>query len=360
MIALQAGCNEDPQDGSVLSLSGSVFSANAVNNTDPSSNNKDHTSSGSLPPSAIAGIVIGCVFLFVLALALLTIHFRREKTQDAWDRAKYYSGAPPGSFGSSNYHGQSGSSHNMSHAYRRYYTGNAFSEKQQPTQTSAGEYYDNLQSQFRLGKQHPKYFDKSESSGSSTTYAAADSQAAQRTTSRSRSNGNHSPIRTPSPRLSRPPERRSNTPDSFAVQQYLQAAEDSARLAEEQQRQQHLQQQALQQPPSALEQPKSRGGFASKIPSLALPSLSKLRSKKGHHISQISPPLSINPGMQQAYEMQISGPIKREDTRFHDRPLGERVVYATERPPSPPRPQEVYYDGYVEVPLRSGKSTLYG
>lgn len=310
--------------------------------TDPNAHSKDSDSSGSLPPSAIAGIAIGVVLVFLLALALLVIHFRREQTRDAWDHAQYYPShlGPPGSY---SYRGTGGT---MSQAHRRYY-GHAFSEKPTPAAGSSGEYYDRMEAGFSRGRKiNSNGSEKSESHGSSTTMHLHEGQLGRRGVSRS--DGHPTPARTPSPRVPAAKIRRSNTPDSFAIQQYLQAAEDSAKLVR----------QPLPRSEPVAESSKSRSSLASKLPSLAMPSFSKFRPKKTNK-PRISLPISTSVAAQQEYEMQISGPVNRQDTRFHDHPIGERVIYATERPPSP-RPQEVYYDGYVEVPLRSGKSTLYG
>lgn len=234
----------------------------------------------------------------------------------------------------------------MSQAYRRYYTGNAFSEKA-PTYSTSGDYYDRMEAQLRARQFNPgSDFKSQQSGGSSTTATGHDTNHA--LTSR-RSEGALTPVRTPSPA---PPhihrERRSNTPDSFAVRQYLQAAEDAARLAPN----------PIQHPPPVSEA-EYRSRKSTRLPSFSLPSLSKLRIPKKEKPPRVSIQSATPIDGQQSYEMQISQPMNREDVRFHDRPIGERVVLATERPPSP-REQEVYYDGYVEVPLRSGKSTLYG
>ena len=70
------------------------------------------------------------------------------------------------------------------------------------------------------------------------------------------------------------------------------------------------------------------------------------------------------PANNETFEMEISVPANREDVRFQDRPIGDRIVYAPNPVPPTlqvgPREQHVWYDGYYEVPIRSGKSTLYG
>lgn len=135
MIALQAGCQQDPQDGSTLNLSGSVFTTSAVNMTS-SKTKDDQDKGGSLPPSAIAGIVVGIVLIFLAAICLFAVHWRREKTRDAWDDSRYFDNyaTTPGLYGSQG-------AVELSKAQRRYFTGTAFGEKESPF-TSSGEYYD--------------------------------------------------------------------------------------------------------------------------------------------------------------------------------------------------------------------------
>ncbi|GAB0136592.1 hypothetical protein EsDP_00004889 [Epichloe bromicola] len=338
--ALEVGCWQDPSDGNVLALSGSLFSTAAVNMTTSKEGSND-SSSGSLSPSAVAGIVIGVVVVFVLALALFFLHFRRERARDAAHCHLNCLG-PPGWYP---YRGPD--SANMSQAYRRYY-GIAFGDKKSAAAAgSAGEYYDQMETQFRINRYDPYDNGKAGSRLSSTTVNAPDESVGRR--GFPRSGGRSTPPRTPSP----PPlQRRSNTPDSFAIQQYLHAAEESAKLAKEHPR-----------PPEPVAEPsRARGGIASKFPSFSIPSLSKLRLNRIRTRNpRISLPISTSVAARKEYEMQISGPVNRKDTRFHDRSMGDRIVHAHEQPPSPgPRPQEVVYDGYIEVPLRSGKSTLYG
>ncbi|KID82638.1 hypothetical protein MGU_10050 [Metarhizium guizhouense ARSEF 977] len=339
--ALQVGCKQQPQDGSLLGISGTVFSTSAINMTDPNAKPKDDGSSESLSPSAIAGIVIAVILIFLVALALLIVYFRREQARDAWDFCNYYPShrGPPGSYA---YHGPENSA--MSQAYRRYYTGNAFSEKPQAAAGSAGEYYDRMEAQYQHSRNDGE---KSESHGSSTTMNVHDAHLGHRGASLSRSEGYPTPARTPSPRVPPAKIRRSNSPDSFAIQQYLQAAEDCENLARNH-----------SGPPGAPSN--TRSSLASKFSFLSISSFSsKFRPKKTNRHLRISLPISTSVAARQEYEMQISGPVRRQDTRFYDQPIGSRVIYTAEPAPNI-RPQEIYYDGYLEVPLRSGKSTLYG
>ncbi|GJN85945.1 hypothetical protein PLIIFM63780_009521 [Purpureocillium lilacinum] len=338
MIALQAGCQQDPQDGSTLNLSGSVFTTSAVNMTS-SKTNDDQDKGGSLPPSAIAGIVVGIVLIFLAAICLFAVHWRREKTRDAWDDSRYFDNyaTTPGLYGSQG-------AVELSKAQRRYFTGTAFGEKESPF-TSSGEYYDYVAAETsgRCGSAAagPRAAHRGRSSAL-PTHAAYNPNTVSRNSNQSTTG--HHPLAPPA--VHRPS--RSNTPDSFAVQAYLNAAQDSANLV-------------AQQQPIPTAEPKPRSSRISKIPSLALASLPKLRVPKRHSPPKASGETLTPGGVHRGHEMHISRPVSDEDPRFLDRPIGGPVVTARERPPHLLPPESIgRADPYMEVPLRSGKSTLYG
>ncbi|KAI5924157.1 hypothetical protein F4810DRAFT_665957 [Camillea tinctor] len=82
IIALQAGCQQKPQPGTLLGLSGSLFTSSLVNITDPpvqqtSDDNKDD--SGVMTTGAIAGIAIGAALLFIGGTALFWVYHRKQK-----------------------------------------------------------------------------------------------------------------------------------------------------------------------------------------------------------------------------------------------------------------------------------------
>ncbi|POR37062.1 Uncharacterized protein TPAR_02740 [Tolypocladium paradoxum] len=338
MTALGAGCKQDPEDGHVLSISGSVFSTNAINITDPPADSRDNQGGG-LPPSAIAGIVIGVVLVFLAAAALFTVHWRREKTFDKWDHDQYFGShsAPPGSYLP---HGDS----KMSQAYRRYYTGNAFSYKAAPPYTTSGDYYDRLEAEIQASGVSYASDPRSRNRRPASEIPLHQAYKPQ-TVSLAASQASPGPPPTP-PAAAHKPER-TNTPDSFAIQAYLTAAEDSARLA-------------AQAPPPATE-PKPRVRRVPRIPSMTLPSLSKLLVPKKYRHVKSSQETMTPGGVHRGHEMDISDPVMSQDARFHVRPIDGLAATAGERPPSPKQQDIIYYnDEYIEVPLRSGKSTLYG
>ncbi|GJN75273.1 hypothetical protein PLICBS_009370 [Purpureocillium lilacinum] len=342
MTALEAGCKQDPAEGSILGISGSVFSTTAINITDPTAKSKDDGGNG-LSPSAIAGIVVGVVLVFLAAAALFTVHWRRERTLDDWDR-RYYGSS---STSPATYRSQSGGLF-MSNAQRRYFTGNAFGDKTAPPYTNSGDYYDQVEAEMqasRLANVSDPRFYKQASSSALPAHHAYRSPLASRVTSQT---SQASQARPPSPPAPIHKPDRTSTPDSFAVQQYLNAAEDSARLA-------------TKSPPPAPQQ-ETRVSRSSIIPSIHLPPLPKLRIPKLRKSTTTNMPETVTPGgFHRGHEMQISQPVRQGEQRFHDRPLGGPVITATDRPDTVQQDIMYYDEGdYREVPLRSGKSTLYG
>ncbi|PNY23870.1 Uncharacterized protein TCAP_06187 [Tolypocladium capitatum] len=340
MTALEVGCEQYPEDGNVLGITGSLFSTNAINITDPSAHNQGNQGGG-LSPGAVAGISVGVVFVFLAAAALFTVHWRREKALDERDHARC-----------SGSHSTSPGSHlaradtKPSQAYRRYFTGNAFNDKSAPQYASSGDYYDHAKAGVRpSGMNHasdPHSWNRT-SCSDMPTHHAYKPQTVSRATSLA------SPGRPPSPpsAVHKPGRTGAYAPDSFAVQAYLAAAEGSARLA-------------AQAPPPAPE-PKPRASRIPGIPSVTLPSLPKLRIPKRYKSAKTSRETPTTGGVRRGHEMDISGPVMSPDMGFRDGPAAGPSAAARERPPSPRQQDIIYYDDeYIEVPLRSGKSTLYG
>ncbi|KAG5926026.1 hypothetical protein E4U42_003737 [Claviceps africana] len=360
LTALETGCRQAPVDGDVLALSGSVFSTTAVNMT--MSKDSDSTpSSGTLSPSAIAAIVIGVILLFVVALALLFIHFRRESSLDAWERVRLEDSSRRTR--SYLYPGVSGV---MANPYQRYY-GTAFpGQRSVAAVGTAGEYYDEMEKKFKITKYNPYEAKKSPSHASSATTKVDDDsfslprdgdqkqqQEQQQNQDQDQDVITRSEVPSTPPRIPHlpHPQDRFSTTDSFILQQYLDAAEESAKLAAQKPR-----------PPEPVAEPPSRpkGGIANRFPHLTLPSLSKLRAKRPRNL-HISLPIATSAAAQREYEMHMSAPASRDQIRSQDRSLFSRIMYGNPRARSSgSRPQEIIYDGYIEVPLRSGKGDLYG
>lgn len=99
LVALQAGCEQQPAPGVLLGLSGEIFSEQPLNITSAASNSTTVTKSDDreeLSAAAIAGIAIGATALFVIAIILFTVYWCRQKRYDREDQriadhASFYS-----------------------------------------------------------------------------------------------------------------------------------------------------------------------------------------------------------------------------------------------------------------------------
>ncbi|PFH57793.1 hypothetical protein XA68_14557 [Ophiocordyceps unilateralis] len=264
---------------------------------------------GGLPPATIAGIVVGVVLIFALAALLFLVYYRREQAMDELDdEASTDAGHSTcktrrecrgrGLGGDSRLFGSSGDYQDYDMVNRQMYA---------PYRDT---YTRNLDSAIPT---HPAYIP-------STRW----------------------------PRSRPPPEPllpnsqtvpvRSNRPDSYAVQAYLAAAEESARLAG-----------STPVVHTRTERPRSR---TLGLPLASLPRLS-IPSKQAQARAEMKTP----GGRHQGLPMQTVQPAFRHHGRIrHGRPVA--VAVAEWRPGS--RQQARHDDGFIEVPLRSGKSTLFG
>ncbi|KAI1747356.1 hypothetical protein F4782DRAFT_521364 [Xylaria castorea] len=215
MTALKAGCEQKPAPGALIGLSGSLFAGESVNITSPpaqiSTGNNGGSGFGITSTGAIVGISIGGALLLLGGLALFWIHHRRQKrmfgrisSPDNDSRTGNRSTTPfAGGFSSA----EKGTTSQMSdyelHAQMNY--------------TSNAEYYKALErgihmnradyaadpNMSRSGPQniptHPAYLPRTHSRQGSSQEATPQPQR---------------PIKT-------------NKPDSYAIQAYLNAAEDA-------------------------------------------------------------------------------------------------------------------------------------
>ncbi|KAF4585757.1 LPXTG-domain-containing protein [Ophiocordyceps camponoti-floridani] len=225
----------------------------------------------SLPPATIAGIAIGVLLLFILAALLFLIYHRRERVKDRIDDDASSFETGRSSRRECRERGLSGESRLFGPEYE------------------VGTYTRYLDNSIPT---HPAYIP-------SAVWP-----------------GPRPPSGPPLP-PSQPAPVRSNRPDSYAVQAYLAAAAESARLAD---------------PPPPVHQKAERPRSRSLGLSLAIP-------KKPTRVETGYPGLPIHPAVRSHQQL-------RQDT--------PAVVPFSQR-------QQVYRnDAFVEVPLRSGKSTLYG
>ncbi|KAI0834652.1 hypothetical protein F5Y06DRAFT_153552 [Hypoxylon sp. FL0890] len=204
LTALQAGCQQKPQPGNLLGLSGSLFTQFQVNITATPQNQtttSNDTSNTSMTPGAIVGIAVGAVLLFLGSAGLFWVYHRKQK---------YLYG---NSLGSQD--GRKSITPPLVGGYP-HFPGNGHSslptdwelQAQQPY-TNNAQYYDRMEKVVEAN-QMPNY-PYNPGQPALPTHPAYIPQVASRTVPRND---------TPSP----PPPIKSNRPDTFAINAYLNAA----------------------------------------------------------------------------------------------------------------------------------------
>lgn len=83
LLALEAGCEQEPVAGQILSISGDIFSEDTINITNStnstSSNSTSSNDDGALTTGAKLGIGVGIGGLFLAALILFVIYYLRQR-----------------------------------------------------------------------------------------------------------------------------------------------------------------------------------------------------------------------------------------------------------------------------------------
>ncbi|EGX89521.1 hypothetical protein CCM_07773 [Cordyceps militaris CM01] len=275
ITALEAGCRQTPNDGDVLGLSATIFSKSSVDIIDPQRVTNPDQPSGDLPAPAIAGIVVGVVLVCLIAVCLLVAHCRRERRQGSWTDDPYDSEPQHSPYRAPNAWTPSGGGLGRglkSHVVRPYrgeqvYMGGnsrAHSEKTTPVSatqqhpvavelrsgppaathdhdhdgvpTPHGYYRRRQPSQSTIVTPAPTY-DGDDCDELRRGRAPSRTQAGRDDDYFSHRGGGGEDRKEPQPPppisvgLPANPRRRSNTPDSFAEQAYMAAAEESERIA---------------------------------------------------------------------------------------------------------------------------------
>ncbi|KAK6219810.1 hypothetical protein QIS74_05312 [Colletotrichum tabaci] len=379
LIALKAGCQQKPANGSLLGLTGQLFSTEAVNITESATNTTmpgdGGASATTMTLGTIVGIAVGGGLVFVGAICLFIIYCRKQRKQRMQDEA----GLPPRPPRS---HASSVTAINKSPYapitdHKKSSSVNSYNYELQEKQnfSSNADYYDRLEQDVQVGREAAHYnFDPHSGfhgpSSALPTHPAYIPRAMSRQSNRAN---------TPSP----PNPRRTNTPDSYALQTYLTAGEDpgtggirpppQAAVASSS---------STSRTPSPARSHGSRGDGSTaqpklvnipppppggpppthkksrRIPSLLLPSVPRIRVPK-----QYPPPQIIVEGAtpvagrgEAGGDMHISQPLTFHGQRFQDRPLAGHAIISQVAVAREVDPRE--YEG--DMPIRSGKSTLYG
>lgn len=367
MVALQAGCEQKPAQGELLSLSGTIFTTGLVNITEPEvdpTTQPKGAGSSTLTTGAIVGIAVGVGLFLFGGIALFFIYRRRQKHLNPTEKSDYnddnaFAGTPDpilppgGGYMSSSLRSHSQQSHHG----------------KGPSMTS-GEYYDSLEEEAaaaRGGSNRINYnFDPRSRSRGPNSAIPAHQAYIPRAVSRLKSDDSiGSSTRTASPPAAGRGHSRSHTIGSLASHPYQPSQDNvkqapgiqirppppaSRRAASVDTKEIGT---ALPGPPPGPPPPKKHG----RTPSLGLPSLRKMRRPKQYAPPQVEPDASSSAAAGSGDLMNISQPVMSLEARFQDRPLQGGPVYET-GPRVPER--EKLHTGYEEVPMRSGKSTLYG
>ncbi|KAF5630690.1 exo-alpha-sialidase neuraminidase [Fusarium tjaetaba] len=373
LVALKAGCIQEPKKGDILGLSGTIFTHTLINITDPNTNQTlpgdDGAPVGSMTTGTIVGIAVGCG-LGIAGMVWLIFMYCRRSRQRRGAGVKIESPPPdapmndPSMYGihkssyftdNAGYPGRSAQPHN--HAGNHIRT------------MSNAEYYDSFEqdSSGINGKVSYHYAPHSKSNGPNAALPAHPAYIP-RVVSRLPDAKAPSSLRH---------TMRSNVPDSYALQTYLSAAEpagtDTQRIGEVASLSTSSSRVASRDPSPVPHHPATRPPISAAAPvpapeavktkpSFAFPSLSKLIIPKKQGTPQLNL-LSATPisaiDNDPRHELRISRPLAVLDPRFQDRPLGGGIVLATEVPAG-------FSDDYLKrreankSPMLSGNSRVYG
>lgn len=388
---MEAGCRQTPEKGTAIGLSGTVFTRSAVNITDPETPPAEEH--GSLSTGAIIGIAVGVIVLIVVAVGLLLFYCHKQKVEDNWEDYYYDAYAPPrqprqpyprGTASQKSPQQSLPSNPRAMHEPPRamYIRSNPrYPEDEKPKAfISSGDYYDSIEKGLRESRSAPSYpmeelnHTAARSTGTlHTDFSACTDRAVSR--GRSRNPVDTSDISLPAS-LHRPTDReasppasvrrepsppavvhkrvRPNTPDSYIEQVYLDAAAQSARMAAAN---------AVAHASSPTASSATSPGSTKRRSMLSMLSLPRKGSVKKDdmpaHKYVLQPPITTN---DKAFhgDKNISRPIlATQERRFLDANTISSRVPVISNAPRPPTPDDAVIQ-YSEVPLKSGKSALYG
>ncbi|KAF4992540.1 hypothetical protein FGRMN_7102 [Fusarium graminum] len=371
LVALKAGCMQEPEKGEIVGLSGTIFQSSLINITDPNTNETlpgdGGAPVGSMTTGTIVGIAVGCG-LGLAGLAWLLFMYCRRSRQRRGAAIKIESPTPDAPMNDRSMYGIQKSS------YFQDSKGRQLPRIHDPSRAgghirtiSNAQYYEELDRDRGDGL-----------TGVSYHYAP-----------HSRSNGPNSALPTHPAYIPRVASklpghqmttnaRKSNAPDSYALQTYLKATDDfgftrgsiSDANSNGTSSQGASRNPSPARPNDVLDPLIAPAPVASvpqvsrpRLPSLTFPSLHKLvipnhKKQNPPEVNLVSAtPILADPDTSR--QMRISKPLAILDTRFQDRPLGTGPVLASEAPAG-------FNDDYLKrreankSPMLSGNSRVYG
>jgi hypothetical protein len=388
VVALGAGCDQRPENGSIVGLTDTVFTTSDINGTEPAEDIRSRpagASSSTLTTGAIVGIAVGAGLLLFGGLGLFCIYWRKQKKYEATEkRGGDFFGAPGNGDGKDGGGGtytpdpflppegmqMTSSLRHLSGDGSGYYApGHA-----KGVSVSSAEYYDKTDGDG----QHTNYnFDPRSTNrgpnGALPSHPAYIPRAASRHTPESSRNTPTPPVDTqlpstfntnniPPPPATQPSSLNpSRGAESYAMHRYTastssQRGSSSTRSTPK----------SSPHPPPPPPPP----GKKTLVPSLILPSISRVRSPKKYSppmVNRSATPASMDPDRivddpidrpGTSHGVHISQPVMANEGRFHDRPLQGGQILSKNGPSAAemhPRNKE-----WNEVPMKSGKSALYG
>ncbi|KAF4965877.1 hypothetical protein FSARC_6347 [Fusarium sarcochroum] len=371
LVALSAGCKQEPEKGDIIGLSGTIFTASAVNITDPETNQTlpgdGGAPVGSMTTGTIVGIAVGCG-LGAAGLAWLLFMYCRRSRERHGQAIKIESPPPDAPMNNPSMYGIQKAS------YFHDSRGQHLPPVHDPPRAgghvrtmSNAQYHDGLERDIQDGHTNVSYH-----------YAP-----------HSRSNGPNGALPThPAyiPRVvSKLPEphvttagRKPHAPDSYALQTYLKATDDfgihhgrtndsSSTGTYSSRTPSPARQEKIPEPApvaaTAVAPAPDYHTARPRLPSLSFPSLHKLIIPKKQAVAPEVNLLSATPisalSADPQRELRISKPLAVLDPRFQDRPLGGGPVMASDAPAG-------FNEEYLKrreankSPMLSGNSRVYG
>ncbi|RFN43591.1 hypothetical protein FIE12Z_12172 [Fusarium flagelliforme] len=369
LVAMKAGCMQEPEKGDIIGLSGTIFTATLVNITDPNTNETlpgdGGAPVGSMTTGTIVGIAVGCGLGLAGMAWLIWIYCRRSR-QNRGAGIKIESPPPDAPMNHRSMYGIQKSSYFHDSKGQKSSTIHAPPRPGGHIRTmSNAQYYDGLgrDSEEGPGNVNYHYAPHSKSNGPNSalpTHPAYIPRVASKL---------------PDPRISTNP-RKPSAPDSYCLQTYLKATDDfgpnRGSIGETASNGTNSQNVSRGPSPAQLSDineplvvpappPQPPPVSRPRLPSITFPSLHKLVIPKKQtppevHLVSATP---IADESEPNREMRISKPLAVLDPRFQDRPLGGGQVIASEAPAG-------FSDEYLKrrdankSPMLSGNSRVYG
>lgn len=330
LVALRAGCEQRPDVGDLIGLSGTIFTSSAVNITNTTASTAlpgdGGAAVGTMTTGTIVGIAVGCVLIFIGAFGLLFIYFRKKRRVGL----KIDSPPPDAPMNGGQFIGNRHITNQRQQTTEALPTYNNKHILSHNREVSNAQFYDKLEAD-RAQAMNYYQIPPARGFGLQTSLPAHPAYMPQ-VLSRSAAppTRNSYVLESYDPSVARPKidfnfatlnSVPTNAIPSNVVTQDTGIAVDSRSSS----RQEFIQPPPPPPPPAAL-----------KVPSLALPSLAKFKMPKKYVPPNVLGPGELSPMAERKEptqsELAISKPLAVLEARFPDKPLQGGQVLATEAP----------------------------